>query len=36
MISMLMKDSETKIKNTLEDLIPIQSDTGTPLEKDIE
>ena len=36
MESLLMEDSESKIKNTLEDLISIQSDTGTPLEKDIE
>lgn len=36
MISVLMEESETKIKNTLTDLISVQSDTGTPLEKDIE
>lgn len=36
MESCLLKDSEKKIKNTLEELISIQSDTGTPLEKDIE
>lgn len=34
--SHLMEDSEKKIKNTLEDLISIQSDTGTSLEKDVE
>jgi len=36
MESFLMEDSGKKIKNTLEDLISIQSDTGTPLEKDVE
>ena len=32
----LLKDCEKRIKNTLEELISIQSDTGTPFEKDIE
>jgi len=36
MISSSILNSEKKIKNTLMDLISIQSDTGTPLEKDIE
>jgi len=36
MMSILMEDYEKRIKSTLEDLISIQSDTGTPLEKDIE
>ncbi|MFT5873171.1 MAG: arginine utilization protein RocB [Clostridium sp.] len=36
MESILMEDSKKKIKNTLEELISIQSDTGTPLEKDVE
>ena len=36
MESLLMEDSERKIKNTLEELISIQSDTGTSLEKDVE
>ncbi|MGV8980421.1 M20/M25/M40 family metallo-hydrolase [Clostridium sp.] len=36
MQSVLMEDAEKKIKNTLQDLISIQSDTGTLLEKDIE
>lgn len=31
-----MEDSEKKIKDTLEELISIQSDTGTSLEKDVE
>ncbi|MCB2355890.1 M20/M25/M40 family metallo-hydrolase [Clostridium estertheticum] len=36
MMSVLMEDSEKKIKDTLEELISIQSDTGTSLEKDVE
>ncbi|MBU3183909.1 M20/M25/M40 family metallo-hydrolase [Clostridium estertheticum] len=36
MISVLMEDSEKKIKDTLEELVSIQSDTGTSLEKDVE
>ncbi|APC41574.1 M20/M25/M40 family metallo-hydrolase [Clostridium estertheticum] len=36
MISALMEDSEKKIKDTLEELVSIQSDTGTSLEKDVE
>ncbi|MBU3098212.1 M20/M25/M40 family metallo-hydrolase [Clostridium sp. DSM 17811] len=36
MMSVLMEDYEKKIKDTLEELISIQSDTGTSLEKDIE
>ncbi|MCJ7689392.1 MAG: M20/M25/M40 family metallo-hydrolase [Clostridiaceae bacterium] len=36
MTSVLMKDSETRIKETLLNLISVQSDTGTSLEKDIE
>ena len=36
MESCLLMDSQKKIKNTLEELISIQSDTGTSLEKDIE
>jgi len=36
MISSLILNSQKKIKNTLMDLISIQSDTGTLLEKDIE
>jgi len=36
MMSVSMEDYEKKIKSTLEDLISIQSDTGTLLEKDIE
>ncbi|MBW9154167.1 M20/M25/M40 family metallo-hydrolase [Clostridium estertheticum] len=36
MMSVLMEDSEKKIKYTLEELISIQSDTGTSLEKDVE
>jgi len=36
MMSDLNENSEKKIKNTLMNLISIQSDTGTPLEKDIE
>ncbi|WP_258880591.1 M20/M25/M40 family metallo-hydrolase [Clostridium estertheticum] len=35
-MSVLMEDSEKKIKDTLEELISIQSDTGTSLEKDVE
>ncbi|WP_258880053.1 M20/M25/M40 family metallo-hydrolase [Clostridium estertheticum] len=35
-MSVLMEDSEKKIKYTLEELISIQSDTGTSLEKDVE
>ncbi|MEF2110731.1 MULTISPECIES: M20/M25/M40 family metallo-hydrolase [Clostridium] len=35
-MSVLMEDYEKKIKDTLEELISIQSDTGTSLEKDIE
>lgn len=31
-----MEDSEKKIKDTLEELVSIQSDTGTSLEKDVE
>jgi len=36
MMSVSMEDYKEKIKSTLEDLISIQSDTGTSLEKDIE
>ncbi|MGK0467009.1 M20/M25/M40 family metallo-hydrolase [Clostridium sp.] len=36
MTNVIMKDSETKIKETLLNLISVQSDTGTSLEKDIE
>lgn len=36
MLSTLIEGSETKIKTTLSELVSVQSDTGTPLEKDIE
>ena len=36
MNNILMEDSEIKIKNTLAELISVQSDTATPLEKDVE
>lgn len=36
MMSVLMEDSEKKIKDTLEELISVRSDTGTSLEKDVE
>ncbi|MBU3159675.1 M20/M25/M40 family metallo-hydrolase [Clostridium frigoris] len=36
MISVLMEDSEKKIKDTLIELISVRSDTGTTLEKDVE
>ncbi|MCB2295471.1 M20/M25/M40 family metallo-hydrolase [Clostridium algoriphilum] len=36
MSSVIMEDSEKRIKEILIDLISVQSDTGTPLEKDIE
>jgi len=36
MSSVLIKDAERKIKDILIELISVQSDTGTPLEKDIE
>lgn len=35
-MSVLMEDSEKKIKDTLEELISVRSDTGTSLEKDVE
>ncbi|KUO74220.1 MAG: hypothetical protein APF77_08650 [Clostridia bacterium BRH_c25] len=35
-MNVLMDNSEKKIKNILIDLVSVQSDTGTPLEKDIE
>lgn len=35
-MSLLMEDPEKKIKNILIDLVSVQSDTGTPLERDIE
>ena len=35
-MSVLMEDSEKKIKDTLVELISVRSDTGTTLEKDVE